>query len=94
MYSVNIIKPFFDIQGRKYIIVELQDKTRYQIKIPFRYNRVMCNVRGHIPIQEFVEGQFVRIEIRKKTWNGLEYYVLESICPLPAMEKQYNQLLS
>ena len=81
MYKASIIKPYFDIQGRKYITFELENKTQLQIKVPFRYNRVMCTVHGHIPVQEFGVGENVYITFETKKWNGLEYYVLKSICP-------------
>ena len=76
-----IITPFFDIQGRKYIDVEIANKI-WHIKVPFRYNRVSgCTVEGHIPVQDMPTGTHVTIDFRKVYWNGLEYYVLKRICP-------------
>ena len=73
-----ITKAFFDIHGRKYIELDA-----IQIKIPFRYNRVMgVDVHGHIPIQDMSAGTEVKAEFRTVKWDGLEYYVLKSICPM------------
>jgi hypothetical protein len=72
-----ITKSFFDIHGRKYIELD-----GLQVKVPFRYNRVMgVDVQGHIPIQDMPTGTQVKAEIRTVKWDGLEYYVLKSICP-------------
>jgi hypothetical protein len=73
-----ITKAWYDIQGRKYI-----DLDGLRIKIPFRYNRVTgVIIHGHIPIQEMCIGSCVDAEIRTVKWDGLEYYVLKSICPM------------
>jgi hypothetical protein len=72
-----VTKAWHDIHGRKYIYLD-----GLQIKVPFRYNRVMgVEVQGHIPIQELPAGVQVKAEIRTVKWDGLEYYVLKSICP-------------
>jgi hypothetical protein len=39
------------------------------------------DVRGHVPIQDMPTGTHVKAEIRTVRWDGLEYYVLKSICP-------------
>ena len=75
---MKITKSFFDIQGRKYIELD-----GLQVKVPFRYNRVTgVDVQGHVPIQDMPTGTQVKAEIRTVKWDGLEYYVLKSICPL------------
>jgi hypothetical protein len=72
-----VTKAFFDVHGRKYIELD-----GLQVKVPFRYNRVMgVDVQGHIPIQDMPAGTQVKAEIRTVKWDGLEYYVLKSICP-------------
>ena len=72
-----VTKAFFDIHGRKYIELD-----GLQVKVPFRYNRVMgVDVQGHIPIQDMPAGTQVKAEVRTVKWDGLEYYVLKSICP-------------
>jgi hypothetical protein len=76
---MKITKQFFDIHGRKYIELD-----GLQVKVPFRYNRVTgVDVQGHIPIQDMPAGTQVKAEIRTVKWDGLEYYVLKSICPSP-----------
>lgn len=73
-----LTKTFFDIHGRKYIELD-----GLHVKVPFRYNRVMgVDVQGHIPIQDMPVGMEVKAEIRTVKWDGLEYYVLKSICPM------------
>jgi hypothetical protein len=76
---MKITKQFFDIHGRKYIELD-----GLQVKVPFRYNRVTgVDVQGHVPIQDMPTGTQVKAEIRTVKWDGLEYYVLKSICPSP-----------
>jgi hypothetical protein len=73
-----ITRAFFDIHGRKYIELD-----GVQVKVPFRYNRVTgVDVQGHVPIQDMPAGTQVKAEIRTVKWDGLEYYVLKSICPM------------
>ncbi len=72
-----ITRSFFDVHGRKYIELD-----GLQVKVPFRYNRVTgVDVQGHVPIQYMPAGTQVKAEIRTVKWDGLEYYVLKSICP-------------
>jgi hypothetical protein len=72
-----ITRAWYDIQGRKYI-----DIDNRQVKVPFRYGRVMSvDVQGHVPIQDMPAGAQVKAEIRTVRWDGLEYFVLKSICP-------------
>lgn len=74
-----IIKtPWYDIQGRKYINLEIEGVTK-QVKVPFRYNRVMCQVDGFVPIQDMKEGTVVDCVVDTKTWNGETFWVLRSI---------------
>ena len=73
-----ITRAWYDIQGRKYI-----DIDNRQIKVPFRYGRVMgVDVQGHVPIQDMPTGSQIKAEIRTVRWDGLEYFVLKSICPM------------
>jgi hypothetical protein len=75
---VVVTKAFFDIHGRKYIELD-----GLRVKVPFRYNRVTgVDVQGHVPIQDMPVGIHVNAEIRTVKWDGLEYYVLKSICPM------------
>ena len=66
--------PWYDISGRKYLDLEWSGYV-HRVKVPFRYNRVMCNVGGLTPIQTIPEGTAVNCVI--ETQGG--YYVLLSI---------------
>jgi hypothetical protein len=84
-----ISKSFYDIQGRKYI-----DIDSLKIKVPFRYGRVSgCTVGGHIPVQDYPVGSRVEYALKRVSWNGLEYLVLQNICLLD-MGKQPNPTLN
>lgn len=78
MYQAVVKTPWYDIQGRKYIGLEFQGTTK-QVKVPFRYNRVMCRVSGLTPIQDLLEGTIVNCDIERKLWNGETFWVLRSI---------------
>jgi hypothetical protein len=39
-----------------------------KVKVPFRYNRVMCNVSGDKTIQELVKGDLVKVELKYCGW--------------------------
>lgn len=73
-----LINPFYDVQGRKYIDVELDGKQQ-RIKVPFRYNRVMCEVVGITPIQVLPKGSVLNISYKKVVWEGVTHLVLERI---------------
>ena len=61
----TIETPFFEYNTRRYIIVTPDNSTeKIRVKIPFRYNRVMCQVRGDKTIQELVIGDTVTIKIK------------------------------
>jgi len=68
----------YDWDGRKYIEFLIENKVT-RIKVPFRYNRVMCRVEGLKTVQELQRGDEIRVKIEKKTWDGLEHWVLSSI---------------
>jgi hypothetical protein len=86
---MKITRPWYDIQGRKYIDIDSR-----KIKVPFRYGRVCgCTVGGHIPIQDYPMGAQVEYTCKKISWNGLEYLVLQNICLLD-MGKQPNPTLN
>jgi hypothetical protein len=73
-----VTRTWYDIHGRKYI-----DLDGLHVKVPFRYNRVTgVDVQGHIPIQDMPAGTQVKADVRTVKWDGLEYYVLKSICPM------------
>ena len=69
--------PWYDVGGRKYIDLLFGGYVR-RVKVPFRYNRVMCTVSGITPIQ--VLTMDTHVECMIETVDG--YYVLRSIRPL------------
>ena len=77
----QIIAPFHDVNGRKYIMIE-SNEILYHVKIPFRYNRVMCCIQGLRPIQEYEKGEFVEVELERKIWEGDIFYILKSLKPV------------
>jgi len=78
MYRAIIKRSWYDIQGRKYVNLEFEGTTK-QVKVPFRYNRVMCRVSGLTPIQDMPEGLEVDCDIEIKRWDGESYWVLRTI---------------
>ena len=78
MYRAIIKRSWYDIQGRKYLNLEFGGTTK-QVKVPFRYNRVMCRVSGLTPVQDMPEGLEVDCDIEIKHWDGESYWVLRSI---------------
>ena len=59
-----------------------------KVKVPFRYNRVMCKVSGQKTIQEMVKGDFVSVSLKYcGWWESGEYggpsWKLESIIVHP-----------
>lgn len=71
---MQVTKAFHDAQGRKYIGLDGQS-----IKVPWRYNRVMCRVFGLIPIQDLKVGQDVTAVIECRFWDDENYLVLKEI---------------
>jgi hypothetical protein len=62
------------VAGRYYIGIDNES-----IKIPYRYNRVMCFVDGIKPLQELRVGDSVDAEITLKVHDGQVFKVLKSI---------------
>jgi len=76
--KATVHTPYYDWDGRKYFELEIDGKVT-RIKVPFRYGRVMCRVEGLKTVQELQKGDQVEIILEKKTWDGLEHWVLSSI---------------
>ena len=75
---VEVVSPMYDFQNRKYIDLRIHGLCQ-RVKVPFRYNRVMCSVEGIVPLQDIPPGTHAEciIEIRYGT------HVLVSFRPLP-----------
>jgi len=71
---MRLTKEFYDIQGRKYI-----DLDGERIKIPWRYNRVMCQVVGLRTIQELRVGEELEATIEVRRWDSENFKVLKEI---------------
>lgn len=76
MVHATIHHPWYDVNGRKYIDLMLNEKV-VRVKVPFRYNRVMCHVHGITPIQSLDKGTCV--ECTFDIVQGV--HVLRSITP-------------
>lgn len=74
----TVVHPWYEVNGRKYIDLELDSGMTRRVKIPFRYNRVMCNVSGITPIQSIPVGTRAECLIE----NVMGHLVLRSIRPL------------
>lgn len=74
----KIVKPFYDFNGRKYMLLNFDDEV-YTVKVPFRYNRIMCHVSGLRTIHEYQVNENILVNIEKRNWNGDVHYVLISL---------------
>jgi len=72
----QVTRPIYSVGPRQYIEI---DKVVY--KIPFRYNRIMCEIpKGVKTLYELQEGDVVSgIQYKKVLWEGDVYNVLKSI---------------
>jgi uncharacterized protein YunC (DUF1805 family) len=82
MVLAHIVRPWYDIEGRKYIDISVDDKV-IKAKVPYRYNRVMCKVIGIRTIQELKENEIVEIFLEKKLWGDNVYWVIVSLSTGP-----------
>jgi len=76
--KATVHTPYYDWDGRKYLELKIDGKVT-RIKVPFRYGRVMCRVDGLRTVQELQKGDQVEVILERKTWDGLEHWVLSSI---------------
>jgi len=70
--------PYYDWDGRKYLELEIENKIT-RVKVPFRYGRVMCRVDGLRTVQELQKGDLIEVQLEKKIWDGIEYWILSSV---------------
>ena len=84
LHQAIVRAPWYDVDGRKYLDLEF-DGFVHQVKVPFRYQRVMCHVCGLTPIQDMPIGSVLECVIEKKYWHGETFWVLHSVtnCRLP-----------
>lgn len=74
----EIVAPYYDYGGRKYLDLRWNNQVS-RVKVPFRYNKVMCHVEGITPIQEFKKGQHIRALVEKKIWDGTTHWIIHSL---------------
>ena len=73
----EIVNPYYDHGGRKYLDLRWDNQVS-RVKVPFRYNRVMCKVEGITPIQELNSGQKIKATLEKKMWEGQSHWIISS----------------
>jgi hypothetical protein len=76
--QARVVNPWYDRGGRKYIDLEINGEFR-NVKVPFRYNRVMCKVDGIRPVQELGADEIVQVTLVRKTWEGQVHWVLDTV---------------
>ena len=64
MVKINHVKKTIPVKK----LVDPLNGNSLKVKIPFRYNRVMCKVTGNKTIQEMVKGDQVQAEIKYCGW--------------------------
>ena len=75
----EVVTPYYDYGGRKYLDLRWDGRVT-RVKVPFRYNKVMCRVEGIVPIQDMKAGQKIRALVDKKIWDGDIHLIVHSIC--------------
>lgn len=78
MVQAIVHAPYYDWDGRKYLELDFDSKI-VRVKVPYRYGRVMCRQEGIKTVQEFKSGDKVEVSIEKKTWDGIEHWILSYI---------------
>jgi hypothetical protein len=77
--KATVVTPYYDWDGRKYLEISCEATGVFRVKVPFRYGRVMCRIEGLRTVQELQKGEEVEVTLEKRTWDGLEHWVLSSI---------------
>jgi hypothetical protein len=73
--QARVVNPWYDRDGRKYLDLEINGEFR-NVKVPWRYGRVMCKVDGIRPVQDLRADEIVQVALEKKTWEGKTHWVL------------------
>ena len=69
-----------DARAYKLVIPPEPDSESLNIKVPWRYNRVMCQIQGLVPVQEMSKGQEVHVHIEYcGTWALGMFWKLSAI---------------
>ena len=76
--KATIFRPMYDWDGRRYLDLQFENKI-HKVKVPWRYGRVMCRIEGLKTIQELQKGDEVEVTLEKKTWDGVEHWIISSL---------------
>lgn len=76
--QARVVNPWYDREGRKYVDLEINGEFR-NVKVPWRYNRVMCKVDGLKPVQELGADEVVHVTLTKRVWEGHTHWILASL---------------
>jgi hypothetical protein len=76
--KATVVTPYYDWDGRKYLELNIEDSL-VRVKVPWRYGRVMCRVEGLRTVQELQKGDEIEVTIEKKTWDGVEHWIISSL---------------
>lgn len=74
----EVVTPYYDYGGRKYLDLRWNDQVT-RVKVPFRYNKVMCRVDGITPIQDMKVGHKIRALLERKIWQGQTHWIILSV---------------
>jgi len=76
-----VVTPYYDWDGRKYLELRLENQGSLvlRVKVPWRYGRVMCRVEGLKTVQELQKGDQIEITLEKKTWDGVDHWIISSL---------------
>ena len=74
----EVVTPYYDYGGRKYLDLRWNDQVT-RVKVPFRYNKVMCRVEGIVPIQDMKVGHKIRALLERKIWQGQTHWIILSV---------------
>lgn len=74
--QARVVNTWYDRGGRKYIDLEINGEFR-NVKVPFRYGRVMgCHVEGIRPVQDLRADEIVQVTTERRVWEGQTHWVL------------------
>jgi len=81
--KATVVTPYYDWDGRKYLEISCEatggPSLVLRVKVPWRYGRVMCRVEGLKTVQELQKGDQIEITLEKKTWDGVDHWIISSL---------------
>ena len=79
------IQEMYQREARSYklVVPPAPDEHILDVKVPWRYNRVMCQIQGLVPVQNMTQGQEVHVHIEYcGTWALGCFWKLSAISTL------------